>query len=110
MKLTVLRDFQLVTLTQTVFVPWDDEELRVSFATFRDRIRPGQRETWTVKVEGPKGARLENAAAELLAYMYDRSLDVFVPYQPRERLWRCIRTGPASPGAAPRSARTTFST
>jgi len=81
-KLTVLRDFQLVTLTQTVFVPWDDEELRVSFATFRDRIRPGQRETWTVKVEGPKGAPLENAAAELLAYMYDRSLDAFVPYQP----------------------------
>jgi len=85
-KLTVLRDHQLVTLTQTIFVPWDDEELQVQFATFRDRIRPGQRETWTLKVAGPKGARLENAAAELLAYMYDRSLDAFVPHQPASPL------------------------
>ena len=54
-KLTVLRDLQLVTLTQTVFVPWDDEELRVSFATFRDRMRPGQRETWTRDSRGAEG-------------------------------------------------------
>ena len=81
-RLTVLRDHQLVTLSQAVFVPWDDKELEVSFATFRDRLRPGQSETWTVKVEGPKGALLEKAAAEILAYMYDRSLDAFVPHQP----------------------------
>ena len=81
-RLTVLRDHQLVTLSQAVFVPWDDKELKVSFATFRDRLRPGQSETWTVKVEGPKGASLEKAAAELLAYMYDRSLDAFVPHHP----------------------------
>ncbi len=81
-RLTVLRDHQLVTLSQAVFVPWDDKELKVSFATFRDRLRPGQSETWTVKVEGPKGASLERSAAELLAYMYDRSLDAFVPHHP----------------------------
>jgi uncharacterized protein YfaS (alpha-2-macroglobulin family) len=81
-KVTVLRDHQLVTLSQTIFVPWDDEELQVAFSTFRDKIRPGQRETWTVKVDGPRGARLENAAAELLAYMYDRSLDAFAPHNP----------------------------
>ncbi len=81
-RLTVLRDHQLLTLSQAVFVPWDDKELKVSFATFRDRLRPGQSETWTVKVEGPKGASLEKAAAELLAYMYDRSLDAFVPHHP----------------------------
>jgi uncharacterized protein YfaS (alpha-2-macroglobulin family) len=81
-RLVVLRDHQLVTLSQAVFVPWDDKELKVSFATFRDRLRPGQSETWTVKVEGPKGAPLEKAAAELLAYMYDRSLDAFVPHHP----------------------------
>ncbi len=81
-RLTVLRDHQLVTLSQAVFVPWDDKELKLSFATFRDRLRPGQTETWTVQVEGPKGAPLEKAAAEILAYMYDRSLDAFVPHQP----------------------------
>jgi uncharacterized protein YfaS (alpha-2-macroglobulin family) len=75
-----------VILTQTIFVPWDDKELEVRFATFRDRLRPGQRETWTVKVAGPEGARIENAAAELLAYMYDRSLDAFVPHNPARPL------------------------
>ena len=80
-KLTVLSDHQPMILSQSVFVPWDDKELKVSFATFRDRLRPGQRETWTVKVEGPNGARLAPAAAELLAYMYDRSLDALAPHQ-----------------------------
>ena len=36
-------------------MPWDDKELKVSFATFRDTLRPGARETWRVKVEAPKG-------------------------------------------------------
>ncbi len=81
-KLTMVRDHQLVTQTQTVFVPWDDKELKVSFATFRDKLRPGQAETWTVKVEAPGGAPVEAAAAELLASMYDRSLDAFAPYSP----------------------------
>jgi uncharacterized protein YfaS (alpha-2-macroglobulin family) len=85
-KLTMLRDHQLVTQTQSIFVPWDDEQLKVSFSTFRDTLRPGQRETWTVKVDGPKGAPLESAAAELLAYMYDRSLDAFVGHNPASPL------------------------
>jgi hypothetical protein len=79
-KLTVLSDHQLMTLSQAVFVPWDDKELKVSFSTFRDRLRPGQHETWTVKVDGPDGAPVAPAAAELLAYMYDRSLDAFAPH------------------------------
>ena len=79
-RAVVLRDHQLITLTQTIFVPWDDKKLSVSFATFRDKLRPGQRETWTVRIAAPGGGPVENAAAELLAYMYDRSLDAFVPH------------------------------
>ncbi len=81
-KLSALRDHQWMTLSQSVFVPWDDKELKVSFATFRDKLRPGARETWKVKVEAPKGSKSEQAAAELLAYMYDRSLDAFVGHYP----------------------------
>ena len=77
-KLSALRDHQWMVLSQSVFVPWDDKELTVSFATFRDKLRPGARETWKVSVEGPKASGSEKAAAELLAYMYDRSLDAFV--------------------------------
>lgn len=81
-KLSALRDHQWMTLSQSVFVPWDDKELTVSFATFRDKLTPGGRETWKVKVSAPKGGKPEQAAAEILAYMYDRSLDAFVGHHP----------------------------
>ncbi|MCM3874919.1 MAG: MG2 domain-containing protein [Thermoanaerobaculia bacterium] len=80
--LTVLRDHQFLQQTQSVFVPWDDRELKVSFATFRDRLRPGQTETWRVTVKGATPEHPLKETAELLAYMYDRSLDAFVPHRP----------------------------
>jgi len=93
-KLSALRDHQWMTLSQSVLVPWDDKELRVSFSTFRDRLRPGARETWKVKVEAPKGSKLGRAAAELLASMYDRSLDTFAAYSPPNPLSTYpVRTG-----------------
>jgi hypothetical protein len=80
--LTALRDHQWMSQAASVFVPWDDRELKLEFATFRDRIRPGTRETWRVKVTSPSGKPVEAGAAELLGYMYDRSLDVFAPHHP----------------------------
>jgi len=79
-ELVVERDHQLIRLQARVAVPWDDRELQVSFSSFRDRLQPGAKETWRVTVKGPPGARPEAAAAELLAYMYDRSLDAFAPH------------------------------
>ena len=81
-RLTSVRDHQLMTFQQSVFVPWQDRELQVSFASFRDLLRPGGRETWRVQVKGWQGDPLAAGAAELLAYMYDRSLDIFAPHVP----------------------------
>ena len=80
--LTAVRDHQFLQQTQSVFVPWDDRELKVSFATFRDRLRPGQTETWRVTVKGATPEHPLRETAELLAYMYDRSLDAFVAHHP----------------------------
>ena len=80
-KLSGLRDHQLLSQHRDVFVPWDDRKLQLEFATFRDRLRPGNSETWRVIVRGDDET-LGSSAAELLAYMYDRSLDVFAPHQP----------------------------
>jgi alpha-2-macroglobulin len=74
LSLTYLRDHQLIALKDTVRVDWKDKALALSFETFRDTLRPGQREVWTVKVASAKST---HAAAEVLAYMYDRSLDLF---------------------------------
>lgn len=87
LKLVAVRDFQLVELTANVWVSWDDRRLEIETATFRDRIRPGARETWTLKVR-PAGTSetAEVMAAELLASMYDRSLDLFAPHHPPDPL------------------------
>ncbi|MEJ2084439.1 MAG: MG2 domain-containing protein [Acidobacteriota bacterium] len=81
-RLTLLRDHQLILLTRSVMVPWDDRRLELSFSSFRDRIRPGQSEKWRVTVAGADGRAVDSEAAELLAYMYDRSLDLFAPHEP----------------------------
>ena len=77
-----LRDHQYVEFARTVFVPWSNKELKVDFSTFRDRLQPGQKERWAVKISSPDQARIPAAAAEVLAYMYDRSLDAFALHHP----------------------------
>ena len=81
-RLLMLHDHQLLVLSAAVAVPWDDRELQVRFSSFRDKVRPGSRETWRVTVQGSKGSAPEAVAAELLASMTDRSLDLFAPYSP----------------------------
>ncbi|MDH3403480.1 MAG: hypothetical protein OEP45_07705, partial [Acidobacteriota bacterium] len=81
-RLTTLADHQLMTLERRLTVPPAERDLAVSFATFRDRLRPGARERWRVVVADPDGEALAEGAAEVLGYMHDRSLELFAPHQP----------------------------
>ena len=81
-SLSLLSDHQLINLGQNLFVPWSDRELQLEFSTFRDRLRPGTSETWTVTVRSDQEKLLTEGASEVLAYMYDRSLDLFAPHTP----------------------------
>jgi uncharacterized protein YfaS (alpha-2-macroglobulin family) len=58
-------------------IPWSNKDLDISYATFRDKLLPGSEEKWKVKITGTKG---EKVAAEMLAGMYDASLDQFKPH------------------------------
>ncbi len=86
LSLSVVRDHQFMNLTRSIYVPYDQKQLKLEFATFRDKLRPGQQETWRVTVKHAggkkKGKLLTSGAAEVLAYMYDRSLDLFAPHSP----------------------------
>ncbi len=86
LSLTLLRDHQLLHSVATVFVPWDDRRLTVELASFRDRLRPGAHDTVSVVVRGPDEQAVAAGAAELLASMYDRSLDLFAPHTPPDPL------------------------
>jgi len=60
-----------------IAVPYPKTDLDIETKTFRDKLQQGQDETWSFKIKGPKG---EKASAELLASMYDASLDKFKPH------------------------------
>lgn len=60
-----------------VNVPYPKTDLDIETTTFRDKLEPGQDETWSFKIKGPKG---DKVTAELLASMYDASLDEFRPH------------------------------
>jgi uncharacterized protein YfaS (alpha-2-macroglobulin family) len=81
-RITAVKDHQFMSEEANVFVPWDNKELELSFSSFRDKLAPGGRETWRVDVKTPPGKAAVQGAAELLAYMYDRSLDIFAPHRP----------------------------
>lgn len=52
--------------------PAPEKKLQLKWASFRDKLRPGQQEEWKLTVLYPDG---RPADAELLATMYDASLD-----------------------------------
>ncbi|MEE9327039.1 MAG: alpha-2-macroglobulin family protein [Cocleimonas sp.] len=80
--LTMIKDYQIFRKQVFVNVPWTDRHLNVSFTTFRDKLQPGQKETWRVSVKDANNKPLEKGAVEVLASMYDRSLDLFAAHYP----------------------------
>ena len=60
--------------TVQINVPHTVNELEIETQTFRDKLQPGQEETWSFKI---KGKNKNKITAEILASMYDASLDQF---------------------------------
>ena len=73
-NLVMVRYNRIYTRTLNIKVPFSNKKLDIKLETFRNHLTPGQKEEWKVSISG------ENAngiAANLLAGMYDASLDVF---------------------------------
>ncbi len=77
LRLWAIQDYRFYNQEENIYIPWNNKDLKITFSSFRNLLQPGQKETWTVNIAGPKS---EKMAAEILAYMYDRSLDFFVPH------------------------------
>jgi uncharacterized protein YfaS (alpha-2-macroglobulin family) len=69
-----VRNNHLYRHNTTVQVADKLQPLQLAISTFRDRLQPGQKETWRVTINQVSG---KPAEAELLATLYDQSLDVF---------------------------------
>lgn len=66
---------RMFTQSHTINVPWTNKNLQIDLQTFRNKLYPGQAEEWRLKISGQNG---DKVAAEMLAGMYDASLDAFV--------------------------------
>lgn len=71
---TFIKDNRLYKNSYMVSVPYTNKELDVTFATFRDKLQPGEKEQWKLIV---KGKTADKIAAEMVATLYDASLDEF---------------------------------
>lgn len=76
-RVTFVRDNRAYLVTRRVDVPWSNKNLTIKWEHFVSKLTPGGRETWTAVVEGPDA---EKAVAEMMAGMYDASLDAFAPH------------------------------
>ncbi len=76
-RFTTVKDGRFYSENINVNVPYPSKDLNLSFETFRDKLTPGAEEQWKITIKDPKG---EKVAAELLASMYDASLDAFVKH------------------------------
>ena len=66
------------THSASIVRPLPDKKLDVAWKTFRNRLTPGQKEEWTLIVSKDKK---KIARAQILASMYDKSLDQIVGHQ-----------------------------
>lgn len=71
---TFVRDGRLYTHSQEITVPWTNKQLSFEYLSFRDKLLPGQSEEWRLKIKDHTGGQV---TAEVLASMYDASLDAF---------------------------------
>lgn len=69
-----VKENRVYTKDITITVPFTNKQLDITFETFRNKLLPGQKETWKVNIKGKKG---DKVMAEMLATMYDASLDAF---------------------------------
>ncbi|CAG0986012.1 hypothetical protein FLAV_02039 [Flavobacteriales bacterium] len=75
--ISMVKHGRIFTNSIPIHVPFTNKQLDLEFSTFRNKLYPGQKEEWKITVKDKKG---DKVAAELLAGMYDASLDAFKPH------------------------------
>lgn len=65
------------TRMMSIARPLPEKKLNIAWKTFRNRLTPGQKEEWTLKITTPDG---KPAKAQLMGVLYDKSLDQIAPH------------------------------
>ncbi len=78
LRITMVRENRAYLHSEIVNVPWSNKKLSFKWEHFVSKLEPAKKETWTLVITG-SGAK--QAAAELVAALYDASLDAFQPHE-----------------------------
>ncbi len=74
---TLVHENRIYHEAQYIDVPWTNKDLSIQWERFVSKLEPGQKETWTAIVRGPNA---DKVTAEMVATLYDASLDAIVPF------------------------------
>ncbi len=88
--LTYVRDNRAYIDSRKVAVPWKNKDLDIKWEHFVSKLQPAQKETWTAVISrnltnnstwfaSSNPPPVENVVAEMVATLYDESLDAFAP-------------------------------
>ncbi len=76
-RATMVRENRAYMHSQYVNVPWSNKQLALKWEHIVSKLEPAAKETWTAVVSGPDS---EKRIAEMVATMYDASLDAYLPH------------------------------
>jgi uncharacterized protein YfaS (alpha-2-macroglobulin family) len=81
LHVTQVRENRGYLASRRVNVPWKNQKLDLKWEHFVSKLMPGQQETWALEIRSPKSEirGAEKTAAEMVATLYDASLDAFAP-------------------------------
>jgi len=84
LRVTYVRENRLYLNERIVNVPWTNKQLTIRWESFRSLLEPGQEEIWTAIITGPDASK---AVAEMVAGMYDASLDQYLQHSWMRGFW-----------------------
>ena len=73
-RVTYVRENRAYLTDRQVEVPWTNKDIEVKWERFTSKLEPAARETWTAVITGPDAKK---AVAEMVATLYDESLDAY---------------------------------
>jgi len=77
LRVTMVRENRAYLNANRIVVPWTNKELTVKWEHFTSKLGPADKETWTAVITGPDAKK---AVAEMVATLYDASLDAYLPH------------------------------
>jgi uncharacterized protein YfaS (alpha-2-macroglobulin family) len=81
---TQVRENRAYLESRHVDVPWSNKDLDIKWEHFTSKLEPGKKETWTAVIAKSevrsRKSEVEKAVAEMVATLYDASLDQFMPH------------------------------